>query len=205
MKNENLITISTKNSKLGQMIPTINLPAITTCRANAPCRKGCYACKGRFRFSTVQKSLEKNYNIYKNNPQNYFNQIQVYLTALPYKYFRYHSSGDIVDTQYLLGMIETANKCKKTKFLCFTKKFEIVNEYLANGGIIPKNLNIVFSAWGIFIPDNPYNLPMTYVNFSKNGLDKTIPNKAKQCNGQCATCQMCWKLKRGQSVYFNFH
>lgn len=203
--NMETITISTQNSKLGQMIPTINLPAITTCRADAPCRKGCYACKGRFRFSTVQKSLEKNYSIYKKSAKAYFSQIQAYLTLMPYKYFRYHSSGDIVDINYLKGMIETANKCKKTIFLCFTKKFEIVNDYLANGGIIPKNLKIVFSNWGIWTCNNPYNLPTTWVNFSKNGLDKNIPTKAKQCNGQCATCQMCWKLKQGQSVYFNFH
>lgn len=205
MENENLITISTKNSKLGQMIPTINLPAITTCRANAPCRKGCYACKGRFRFSTVQKSLEKNYNIYKNNPQNYFNQIQVYLTALPYKYFRVHSSGDLVDMQYLQGLVDTANKCKKTKFLCFTKKYEIVNDYIKNGGIIPKNLIIVFSNWGLWQCENPYNLPTTWVKFGIENIDKVIPQKSFECKGNCATCQRCWKLKQGQSVYFHKH
>lgn len=199
------ITISTKNSKLGQTIPTINLPPVLTCRENAPCRKGCYACKGNFVYSTVQKSMQKNLRIYQNDAKSYFNQIQGYLIGLPYKLFRYHSAGDIVDTQYLQLMCETAKKCKKTQFLCFTKKYELVNEYIKTKHKIPKNLVIVFSAWANFIPENPYNLPMTYVNFNKDGIDKNIPKQAKKCKGNCETCQMCWKLKNGQSIYFNKH
>ena len=201
------IKISTQNSKLGAMIPSINLPAITTCRANAPCRKGCYACKGRFLYSNVQKSMENNYNIYKESSKAYFSQIQAYLTLMPYKYFRYHSSGDIVDYNYFVGMVETAKKCKKTHFLCFTKKYEIVNEWLSKNKELPKNLVVVFSSWGLWLPENPYNLPMTYVKFNEKmqKLNEAIPNNARECKGNCATCQMCWKLKQGQSVYFHKH
>ena len=39
------ITISNTISKLGGFIPSINLPAGKTCRADAPCQKGCYAKK----------------------------------------------------------------------------------------------------------------------------------------------------------------
>ena len=199
------IHISTQNRKLGVAIPSINLPAITTCRANAPCRKGCYACKGTFLYSNVQRSLQNNLDIYKESPEAYFSQIQAYLTLIPYKLFRWHSSGDIVDKQYFELMIKLAKKCKGTQFLCFTKKFEIVNKWLDNHKSLPKNLIIVFSCWGGFNPENPHNLPKTYVKFGNEELDKFIPKNAFKCSGHCETCQLCWNLKKGQAVYFNKH
>jgi hypothetical protein len=204
MEQFKTIHISIQNRKLGASIPSINLPAVTTCRANAPCRKGCYACKGTFLYSTVQKSMQNNLEIYKISPKAYFSQIQGYLQMIPFKHFRYHSSGDIVDMQYLELMVETAKKCKETKFLCFTKKYEIVNEYLTKHKL-PKNLNIVFSSWGAFIPENPHNLPMTYVKFGKENIDKFIPANAVECSGKCETCFACWNLKKKQSIYFNKH
>lgn len=203
-QNLKVIHISTQNRKLGMTIPSINLPAITTCRANAPCKKGCYACKGTFLYSNVQKSMQNNLDIYKTSPKAYFSQIQGYLQMIPFKHFRYHSSGDIVDMQYLELMVETAKICKETKFLCFTKKYEIVNEYLKKHRL-PKNLNIVFSAWGYFIPENPHNLPMTYVKFGKGESDKLIPQNAVECSGNCETCFACWNLQKKQSIYFNKH
>ncbi len=199
------ITITTQNRKLGAMIPNINLPAIETCRENAPCRKGCYACKGTFLYSNVQQALQKNLSIYKESPESYFNQIQGYLMMCPFKYFRYHSSGDIVDIQYLDLMCKTAKKCKDTTFLCYTKKYELVNEYLTKNKK-PKNLLIIFSCWGVFKPkENPFNLPLTFVKFNKPVLDKYIPENAFECCGNCSVCHKCWELKKGESVYFHKH
>lgn len=41
--------ITTTNSKLGHQIPSINMPTLT-CRADAPCQKGCYAKKATTLF-----------------------------------------------------------------------------------------------------------------------------------------------------------
>ena len=46
--------ISITNSKLGAKIPALNLPALKTCRAGAPCRKGCYALKGNWLYANVK-------------------------------------------------------------------------------------------------------------------------------------------------------
>ena len=203
--NANKITISTSNSKLGVAIPTVNLPPITTCRKNAPCYKYCYARKGNFRFSNVEKSLQHNLEVYETDAESYFNQIKYYLLSLPYKYFRYHSSGDIVDMQYLDYMCKVARAVKKTSFLCFTKKYELVNEYISLGHKIPRNLTIVFSNWGSFQCENPYKLPTTWVKFKDSSIESYIPKNAIECSGHCASCQLCWKLKSKQAVYFNQH
>lgn len=42
-------------------------------------------------------------------------------------------------------MCEIARKHKDTKFLAFTKMFDVCNEYLDYGNVIPENMHILFS------------------------------------------------------------
>ena len=205
-----LVQISTSVSKLGESIPTVNLPPIITCRPDAPCGKcakeggGCYAMRGHFSFPKVKARLMENLKAYRENPKLFFEMIAQAFDN--YKYARYFSSGDIVDEQFLKGMCWVARKCKTTKFLCFTKKYELVNKYIEDGHVIPKNLKIVFSAWRDFVPENPYNLPMTFVRFpGKVESNNLIPEKTFKCKGSCAACKKCWELKKGEVVEFKKH
>ena len=202
------ITISKTNSKLGGFIPSINLPAGLTCRIDAPCQKGCYAKKGNWTYKNVQTSLKNNFDAFTENPDEYFNYIIKELNNgdITYKFFRWHSSGDIVNLNYLKGIIRVAEACPQTKFLCFTKKFTLVNMYLEFNPNIPENLKIVFSAWDKdFKVPNPHNLPVTYVNFKDAGKNPVIPEYAIPCIGKCYECKACWSLVNGQSVVFNQH
>ena len=205
-----LVQISTSVSKLGESIPTVNLPPIITCRPDAPggkCAKeggGCYAMRGHFTLPRIKNRLMENLKAYRENPKLFFEMLAHAFDN--YKYARYFSSGDIVDEQFLKGMCWVARKCKTTKFLCFTKKYELVNKYIEDGHVIPKNLKIVFSAWRDFVPENPYNLPMTFVRFpGKVESNNLIPEKTFKCKGSCATCKKCWELKKGEVVEFKKH
>lgn len=201
------IKISTHNSKLG-VIPSVNLPSIITCREGCPCAKDCYATKGRFRFKNVQDCLMQNYLEYVAHPVTYFDEIEREIRGgvMSYNFFRWHSSGDIVDRRYFDGMIRVAKDLTNTKFLAFTKQFEIVNSYIKEGNEIPENLKIVFSAWGNELRvDNPYHLPIAYVRFGDGSKDKHIPAAAKECSGNCTRCLGCWEIKPGESVVFNKH
>lgn len=202
------LTISTTNAKLGYQIPSVSLTPACSCRKDAPCAKLCYAKKGTFLYSNVKASHAGNYNLYISDSNAYFNEIIAYLKRplLTYKYFRWHVAGDIVDENYFLGMIKTAKNCKDTKFLCFTKKFNIINDYINNGGKIPSNLKVVFSAWNKhFKVENPYNFPVAYVLFKNNDLNPKIPPLSIPCSGQCENCLACWSLKKGQSIVFEQH
>lgn len=197
--------ITNGNSKLSVSIPSINLPAGFTCRTDAPCFRECYAKRGNFMYKNIQKCYKQNLDHYMSDGKGYFDDIieQINQPLIIYKYVRWHSSGDIVDFDYLLGMIRVAKSCKKVNFLCFTKKYELVNKYLEQGGEIPKNLHIVFSGWDEkWHFDNPFNLPVAYVRFKNDTRDFS---KAKQCTGKCYECVACWKLKNGQQVVFNKH
>ena len=199
--------ISNTVSKLGIGIGTVNLPAITTCRSDAPCRKGCYACKGNFVYSNVKSSLQKNLDAFVEDADRFFSILDNQLNMIPFKFFRWHSSGDIVNERYLEGMCWLARKHKNTQFLCFTKKYELVNEYL-NNHKKPKNLVLVLSNWGNWVCDNPHNLPTAWVEFGVDS-DQLIPENANICSGFCGECvstnACCFKFKKGDSVCFKKH
>lgn len=202
------INISMTNSKLGSQIPSVSLPPQMSCREDAPCARLCYGKRGNFLFRNVQESHRHNYERYMADSDAYFGDVISFLNdaLVSYKYFRWHAVGDIVDDAYFLGMVKVAKACPNVKFLCFTKKFGIVNGYLGRGGRIPKNLRIVFSAWSkSFRVDNPYRLPVAYVLFRKGELNPAIPDLAIPCGGHCPECLACWSLEKGQSVYFRQH
>ena len=114
------------NSKLGGAIPSINLPAGITCRADAPCFKDCYALKGNFRFKSVRESHIANLDFYNRDPNGYFKEV---LEKTRFStYARYFSSGDIPDSYYFSKMVEVARINKNTRYLLFTKKGYIIND-----------------------------------------------------------------------------
>ena len=190
------------------MIPCVNLPVGETCRSDAPCYNGgCYAKKGRMAFPKNRAKYHANLERYIEDPDGYFEDIACWLRLNPVRYFRWHSSGDIVDEYYFKKMVDLAINQREVRFLVFTKKYEIVNEYIDEHKELPRNLTVVLSAWGKWLPDNKYRLPMAYVSL-KNG-SAHIPKAARQCIGYCGECvsglQNCWNLRIGESVVFRQH
>lgn len=187
-------------------IPSVNLLPVDTCRWDAPCFKGCYACKGRFAFNKNKLLLARNTELWHNCPDEFARDVEI--AAFHSRYFRWHSAGDIPDGLYLNMMVKIANRLPNTQFLCFTKKDYIVNSYLDLHGSFPSNLTIVLSAWGTWMPENPHNLPVAYIRFKKKDSG-SIPVEARQCPKHCGDCTMtgcsCWDLRPGESVVFDEH
>jgi hypothetical protein len=71
-------------------------------------------------------SFEKNLNSFKSNPIKYFNAINNWLRIKKPKAFRYNVSGDIPNKTYLNQIILTAKNNPDTKFLVFTKRYNMV-------------------------------------------------------------------------------
>ena len=104
-------------------------------------------------------------------------------------------------------MVKVAIGNPNCEILCFTKQYEIVNDLVGNGEVIPENLHIVFSGWRGLPMDNPYNFPEAHVRF-KDGYCEARED-AVECYGNCVECCVagcgCWKLKHGEQVVFNQH
>lgn len=197
-----MFKVNNGNSKLGKNVMVINLPAISTCRCDAPCKKVCYANKGTFRFPAVRKCYGENLETFLNNPEQAKLDI---LSQMPYIGFcRIHASGDFVNETYLDMIIDICTKLPNVKFMAYTKKYEMFNQYLETVGELPENLKIIFSKWDDFPMDNRHNFPTAYVSLKHGNID-TIPVDAMPCDGECSKCYKCWMLEAGESVVFNEH
>ena len=198
------VKISPGNSKLGS-IPSVSLPAGRSCRSDAPCYKKCYAMKLERMRPSVRYAYENNLNVLLNSPDIYFREVEA--SIMMSRFFRFHVSGDIPDNVYFAHMIEIAERNKHCDILCFTKKYDIINEFLELGGKIPSNLHMIFSAWEGFNMDNPYLLPEAHVRY-RDGKT-TAKAGAYECSGNCTECVLtdggCWSLKKGEQVVFNEH
>ena len=197
------VSISKGNEKLGA-IQSVSLPSGATCRP-CDCQKKCYAKRMERRRKTVRNAYQNNLNILRTEPDTYWREVEAAIMLS--RYFRFHVSGDIPDGIYLLRMVRVAERNPHCQILCFTKKYELVNQYLSDGGTIPDNLHMIFSGWVGLQMVNPFSLPEAHVRY-KDGTT-TARLSAKECGGNCTECAItddgCWKLHNGEQVVFNEH
>lgn len=203
----NEISMSNNNSKTGKACLNVSMP-VCTCRADAPCKKDCYACKGCQQIAVVQGAYYRNLRLYNEDPDGFFEQVyyKVKFSGLPK--VRWFDSGDIPDYEFFDRMVKLCLKTPDTSHMAFTKQYEIVNEWIDKNGPLPKNLNILFSAWDILwqIP-NPHNLGIAYVDFDDKRLNPEFPKNAFVCPGRVTTCSACGVCfnKRVKAVVFAQH
>lgn len=196
------VSISPGNSKMGA-IPSVSLPARTTCNPAAPCFSKCYAAKLERLRSNVRVAYAENLKAYTENPAAYW--LQVKAAACTSLYFRFHVCGDIPSPDYFREMIQTAQELPQTHFLAFTKQYHIINQYINDGGSIPANLKIIFSNWGAWKCENPHGLPVAEIIFKGAEPAETW----RICGGNCTACACrgvgCWELKNGETIAFYEH
>lgn len=150
----------------------------------------------------------RNYRIWCEDPKGFEEQLIHILKYEGLPLFRWHDAGEIPDEQYLAMMFRVAIKFPNISFLAYTKKYDLVNEFL-NGHILPDNFCLRLSAWSKdWDVPNPHNLPMAYVDFTDKTKNPSIPRNAFKCKGgeenTCTTCRMCFK-KEVTSVVFKQH
>lgn len=198
------VRISNSNSKMGAVASVSTLPLITcpSCCIKT-CGKKCYAKKLALLRPSVLRSYAINTAMSLCNPMEYWNQVSK--AAGAFRYFRFHVSGDIIDDVYFSMMIGVAQENPNTQFLCFTKRYSIVNKYIENHGALPSNLHILFSGWQGLKPDNPYNLPETNVFTCEDDFN----DDWKVCGGNCFNCACrgvgCWQAQAGDTIAFKIH
>lgn len=197
------VKISVGNSKLGKIM-SVSLPAGVTCR-NCACQTKCYAKKLERLRPSVRNAYKNNLDVLTSDPETYWREVEA--SIMMSRFFRFHVSGDIPTAEYLEKMVEISERNKHCEILCFTKRFEFVNEFLDNGGVIPENLHMIFSGWKDLEMNNPYNLPEAHVRFRDGSTTARVD--AVECSGNCSECAItdsgCWTLHGGQQVVFNEH
>ena len=197
------VKISKGNSKLGA-IPSVSLPSIKTCR-NCACQEKCYAQKLERLRPAVRNAYQHNLEVWIKDPETYWREVEA--SIMMSRFFRFHVSGDIPSFKYLVNMVEIARRQPHCEILCFTKKYNLVNEFIAQGGELPGNLHMIFSGWVGLEMANPFSLPEAHVRYRDGST--TARDDAIECSGNCTECALteggCWNLQKGQQVVFNEH
>lgn len=197
------IKLSRGNSKMGS-VPSVSLPSIKTCRQCA-CREKCYAQKLERLRPSVRNAYQHNLEVLLNDPEIYWREVEA--SVMMSRFFRFHVSGDIPNTEYLANMVVIAGRNSHCEILCFTKKYEMVNEFIEKNGELPNNLHMIFSGWVGLDMVNPFFLPEAHVRYRDGST--TAGDDAIECGGNCTECALtdggCWNLKKGQQVVFNEH
>lgn len=197
------VKISKGNSKLGA-IPSVSLPSIKTCR-NCACQEKCYAQKLERLRPAVRNAYQHNLEVWLKDPETYWREVEA--SIMMSRFFRFHVSGDIPSFKYLINMVEIARRQPHCEILCFTKKYNLVNELIEQGGELPGNLHMIFSGWVGLEMANPFSLPEAHVRYRDGST--TAREGAIECSGNCTECALteggCWNLQKGQQVVFNEH
>jgi hypothetical protein len=121
---------------------------------------------------------------------------------------RWFDSGDLADAEFFERMVELCKRTPQVKHMMFTKKYEIVNEYIDKHGNLPDNLNVLFSAWHkMWDVPNPHGLGVAYVDFNDKSLNPEFPENAFVCPGRESTCSACGACfsKKLKAVVFKQH
>ena len=199
-----MVSISYGNNKMGK-IPSVSLLPILTCpaRCNGTCGDKCYAKKLAILRPSVMKAYARNTAVFMARPLDFFRAVERVMATS--QLFRFHVSGDIPNSAYLAMVAYLANCNPFCKVLMFTKRYELVNNFIRDNGTIPSNLKILFSGWTNLKPDNPYGFPETTV-YAK---DEDFRPEWKACGGNCLDCALhcggCWEAKNGETVAFKIH
>lgn len=199
------VKISKGNSKMGD-IASVSLPAGITCRCDCECSKKCYAKKLERIRKSVREAYKNNYELLMNDSDTYWREVEA--SIMMSRFFRFHVSGDIPDSDYFQHMVDISSRNKHCRILCFTKKYGIVNAYLdEHGGSLPDNLQVIFSGWRGLSMENPYGLPEAHVVYRDGTTTARVGYTP--CSGNCTECAItnsgCWELQRGEQIAFNEH
>lgn len=197
-KKNDPIVISEGNSKIGK-IPNVSLPPSASCNNDLPCKKdGCYSEKALRRFESVRLARSHNWRVWKKEPNRYFKDIEDFLQAEEPAYFRFHVDGDIPSQDYLNRMIKLARNHKETRFLAFTKKFQL------DFSNCPENLIIIPSAWPKM--NLPKSLWVHNLAWMQDGREDRNQRAYFECHKHCDECYACWHIDRiGRDVLFAKH
>jgi hypothetical protein len=221
--NEEMVVSLVKgNSKLGKKVFAFNLmpgdkPISTkdkgqltnvwgTCSGCCDgCQNYCYAVRDtRRHHNAVIPSVGKNTVIMRHDMDKGFKQIKEALIKNKAKVLRLHSSGEIMNYDYLLHMVKLAVEMPDVLFYFYTKRFAFMEQYLKECGALPENLVCNISEW----KGNTEGYQLDGLNkfVYDDGTDPkvaklvhcpAVDKRGKKTGVTCSQCQRCFSGNKG--------
>lgn len=205
------------NGKIGTTVKTISLRPVIDCANCHACRQDCYD----LRHDVIQTACREyrciTAAILEHDPERFWQEVEAQMKFI--MLLRLAIGGDwMKKREWMEHWVKAARLNPHCQILCFTKSYDVVNEWMDENGELPENLHILFSAWPDTPMDNRHNLPISFPKFAKDDIEndpkaaefaERMPLYYWHCNDDCTQCALagegCWTLQRGQAVGFNFH
>ena len=166
--------------------PSINLPA-WNCKTGVKLQAvkgsvcaGCYAMKGRYRFSNVREAMDKRLAALAD--PRWVDAMVTLISGEPF--FRWHDSGDIQSIEHLENIFRVCRKTPETQHWMPTREAQFIKRLKVNQ--VPRNLIIRMSSH--MIDQGPVSFwPWTSTVVTSG---KSCP--AQEQGNQCKNCRACW-------------
>jgi hypothetical protein len=176
--------------------PSINLPA-AACKTGQILAKvpgttchGCYALKGRYRFKTTIKAMDRRLQALSDS-----RWVRAMIVLMKdRKFFRWHDSGDIQGAWHLARILEVCKQTPDTKHWLPTREAKLL-QYM-DPDTIPTNLLIRLSATKV---NGAASRTWPWTSTVTDGKDKTCP--APDQGGKCKSCRQCWDKSVKNVIY----
>jgi hypothetical protein len=156
----------------------------------------CYAKRGRYRFSAVQRKLEERY-------RGLFHPLHApaMVFLINYycdKYFRLFDSGDVQSVNHLLNIVTIARHTPEVQIWMPSREIGIVRTVQEIIGEFPPNLTVRLS--GHYVDGAAPDWPTT------SSVARTPPEGAYACpsrlqQNSCGDCRACWSASVPNVVY----
>lgn len=183
------------NTKLGDGIGAVSLPPLTTCPGKTEyCSKVCYATKGFFRMSNVQKSLAANYATTESD--DFINQVNAQIKKQKLKALRIHPAGDLYSNEYIDKWITIVKDNPNVRFWVYTRSWRLASltKKLQQLQSLP-NIEVFASTDDTTAETPPNWLRVAAVSPSWDGYDQSYVKCPNQKNKTitCEKCTYCFK------------
>ena len=205
--NDLHVRISYGNRKLGA-VPSVSLIPVHDCgEACKLCSKGCYDVRNCCCYRESQAQRANNSALLKLDREKYFREIEAHVQF--HRVWRWHVGGDLKDYDYLGQVVGIAERNQHCQFLIFTKRADLVNEWLDNVGEFPSNLHLILSGWRGDKDVNPHKLPVSSPIWKDGSKSCMCTENVINCPGDCTDCATvksgCWGAKSGDTILFEAH
>ena len=124
------------------------------------------------------------------------------------RYFRWHDSGDLQGVWHLIKIVAGANATPDCLHWLPVREYAFVKQFIAQGGVIPKNLIVRLSAMyvdkAVKIPASLQNNPQitaSNVHSTANTAPQGEVCKAPAQGGECGSCRACWDATKTISYH----
>lgn len=161
---------------------------------------GCYALKGNYMFRDVKRAHVARLASLANPAWSA--AMAFLINRSGSRHHRWHDSGDLQSVEHLTKIAAVCAMTPKVKHWLPTRELGIVKAYVAQGGVVPRNLLIRVSATMV---DGPATKAWPWTS----GVHTVEPKGVNICpaplqDGKCGACRNCWD-RRIKHVSYHKH